>query len=335
MNNLYKMTTLTPSWLKVLEKNDTDLFVLPERYDTELPSFRAIEEHTPFSNEDIHNYFIDLDEDTYRNVNEVDESYRTCVCDYCGTECGQVARHCNECNKDMCNLCFSEKTEEIAIKNGAKNWQKRKQALLQCFEHHQQGLFCVLSNSMVFTCDMCTKNDTRDTFGIWHRDNDKNMDVCPPCYGSAEFKAFQQEKDLTDLLPMNFPDRGVGSLYDWVPILLGPPDCESMVLYNMVPTSPYYHKVAITNEDDHGRKGFFVYPGTLEQLLEAIESKLENYREIRDIGIQRYDDVAEMDPDKDQKRIQIYKKYDDSTILIYNNPINHVIEACGFPTHHG
>ena len=37
--------------------------------------------------------------------------------------------YCQTCHKDMCALCFVEKTEEIAVANGAKNWGKRKDAL--------------------------------------------------------------------------------------------------------------------------------------------------------------------------------------------------------------
>jgi hypothetical protein len=58
-------------------------------------------------------------------------------CDYCKNSIDDVSNYyrCYSCAKDMCLLCFEEKTEDIAIKNGAKNWHQRKDALLECFGH--------------------------------------------------------------------------------------------------------------------------------------------------------------------------------------------------------
>lgn len=39
------------------------------------------------------------------------------------------------CNLDMCELCFTETSEEIAISNGAKNYAKRAEKLQRCQKH--------------------------------------------------------------------------------------------------------------------------------------------------------------------------------------------------------
>lgn len=89
---------------------------------------------------DMFNYY---DNTRIRFIDNVYTTYMDCLyCDYCESPIGDYTNNeatkfykCS-CNTDMCELCFEEKTEEIAIKNGAKNWENRKESLLECFENH-------------------------------------------------------------------------------------------------------------------------------------------------------------------------------------------------------
>lgn len=66
-------------------------------------------------------------------------------CDYCRTPISSDNFYnCAECHADMCELCFQEKTEEIAIANGAKNYHKRKELLNVCFAHSDKLILIVI-----------------------------------------------------------------------------------------------------------------------------------------------------------------------------------------------
>lgn len=57
-------------------------------------------------------------------------------CDYCPGRIYRSYYYCYDCNKDMCDKCFPEINEEIALKNGAENWHTRKDALAVCRDTH-------------------------------------------------------------------------------------------------------------------------------------------------------------------------------------------------------
>ena len=53
------------------------------------------------------------------------------ICDYCNTNIKKNWYYCFHCHKDMCNLCYSEINEEIAIKNGARFFKKREKKIIE------------------------------------------------------------------------------------------------------------------------------------------------------------------------------------------------------------
>ena len=113
---------------------------LPNSY-TQVPEFEfKLDKHEKCDLSFIKDYFSDILDENYRiqhlNGLQTGLDMFCYYCDYCNTsllgENDERVKYyyCNDCRIDMCTLCFEEKTEEIAIKNGAKNYIKR-QAQLQ------------------------------------------------------------------------------------------------------------------------------------------------------------------------------------------------------------
>ena len=126
-------------WIKY-EKEWPKYLVFPEI--EELNKIKLVEGYKINTNfkSNILDYY---DGGRIRFIDNVYTTFMDCLyCDYCESSIGNYIENkpikfykCS-CNADMCELCFEEKTEEIAIKNGAKNWETRKEALLKCFENH-------------------------------------------------------------------------------------------------------------------------------------------------------------------------------------------------------
>ncbi len=192
---------------------------------------------------------------------DCDPHYRTC--DYCRFDVKDVSEksicyRC-QCGKDMCALCYEEKTEEIAIANGSKKWNERKDKLLNCFENHSQYL---LDSSKYYEqeCSIC-KNYLYSTF---YMGNDKSY--CLEC-------CKEENLLLENLLLVNLDENDhlfrFGSLYDWIPIYT---DKEGgMVLYNANPDAIMFRQYCLLSEDDHGRCGYGAYFENFDVLLVELE----------------------------------------------------------------
>jgi hypothetical protein len=77
-------------------------------------------------------------DDSDGSDDDSDAYIESLYCDFCDTECdGDKYYRCIDCNIDMCELCFSEKTVEIALENGSsvKKFNERKEKLHKCHEH--------------------------------------------------------------------------------------------------------------------------------------------------------------------------------------------------------
>jgi N-acetylglutamate synthase-like GNAT family acetyltransferase len=231
---------------------------IPEAYDEELPEFGDIPGHTKQTWNDINEYFLGLLEDSYRIVNIngkstlLEENWLNC--DYCNASEQLWMRHCDECDKNMCNLCWEEKNEEIAIRNGAQNWFDRKDALLACF-------------------------------GEWFCNRKDEKDLCLECSITEEGKKIIAQDESWKKCVIGENNlcaffTGFGSLLEWVPILV---DAEEhhMMMYNIVPGSKNYHRTALVAVDDHGRLGYHMVDGELEEIITKLNECVSHYREVK------------------------------------------------------
>jgi len=269
---------------------------IPEAYDEELPEFGNIPGHTKQTWDDINKYFLGLLEDSYRIVNINGKSTlleeNWLKCDYCNASEQLWMRHCDECDKNMCNLCWEEKNEEIAIRNGAQNWFDRKDALLACFQHEKEGKFSTRESDTVNVyCDICNantfnaENENIVKLGEWFCNRKDEKDLCLECSITEEGKKMIAQDESWKKCVIGENNlcalfTGFGSLLEWVPILV---DAEEhhMMIYNIVPGSKNYHRTALVAVDDHGRLGYHMVDGELEEIVTKLNENIPNYREVK------------------------------------------------------
>lgn len=248
-----------------MELNDNEDYSLditiPDSYD-DFPTVDKVKGHDIFTLSEIKQYFDkDLRRLDIRMINgEVLDEFGMCrQCDYCRFNeiNGGYFKYCNECRMDMCNMCYEETSEEIALKNGAKNWKKRKDKLEECRGH---DLVEKQMNRDAY-CDDCKDTITSDSW--WY--DGKKHDVCQDCYEN-------KKEDLLELkLFKNVPkDEQInfGSFCDWIPILKD--EEENMILVNLNKSSKYYDWICFLSVDNHGRIGFFTEDEKLNIVLEKI-----------------------------------------------------------------
>lgn len=198
-----------------------------------------------------------------------DDGMSAIYCDYCRTRCAGTDycrprfEHyyiCATCGMDMCALCYEEKSEAIALANGAKNWRMREEKLNACRAH---GLKHV--TEMGFSiCDICGEPIAE---GRWRRcvvseDPLETVDLCSACEPTAaSARAMDFEHHARGGL-FRCDASGFGSMLDWIPVAAdaGHGDAShgaGIVLLNLNPDSPSFRHVALAVADDHGRTGFF------------------------------------------------------------------------------
>src|SRR3990167_5809249 len=286
-------------WLELVKGNENtagneDMGVVdvtkPDGYDTDIPHIENIPYHTVLSLEDIYDHFSDLINGEYRilNVNGISDEthdYLRCDlrCDYCSTFIFEACvKRCLKCEKNMCELCHTERTEQDAKKNGAEDWEARKDKLLACFEHEKEG-YLGWYEWPHCQCDCCNiESKQRPT--VWMRDIKRQKDICSDCVNTEMAKEMMKEGTWISR-EMKNPvfHTGFGSFLEWVP-LLRDNNTRASLLYNIVPKSVNYHKVALSTVDDHGREGYFIYPGTLEEVLDKLKGKIPEYEKVEKGG---------------------------------------------------
>ena len=245
---------------------------VPKTYDPVLPEMVIPDGHSLC---DIPEYFQNLDSTRIECVNGVATGFGETMCSYCSTNCEKRIYECHHCGCIMCHLCRLETSEEEAKKNGAENWEGRKEKLLACFAANQLEFREQRLGNIV--CDGCNR-PIEKLYGLWHT-NDQ-QDFCPECW----------EKKKSDLDPTEFRElhinreafqRGIGSLLDWIPII---EDTETgaRVMYNMNPDAPLYHRTLLVSVDDHGREGWNLWPGTLEKTLDQIRGKIPEFQKVKE-----------------------------------------------------
>lgn len=294
---------------------------VPPKY-SQFPENLNIQLHSRyefFTQDLIQEYFDDLVNCNYRvhTINGIRLSGDTRIrCDYCRTETGIKYYYCLQCHKDMCELCYGETSEEIALKNGAKNYAKRKDSLVLCQKSHHLVNRATVGYG-TYCCNMCDGEciswDVEKNLGIYSN-RELDYDLCLECGKTEEGKNLIGEKTLvqTDYTMLPVYTCSFGSLLDWVPILKDYGE-DHMILYNLNPASPYYRKVALCCFDDHGRMGYFtISDGSTLQTIIDEANKTATELEIK----QQQEEEKEKDDDLE-------------------DPIKLMMRTRGIPTYYG
>ena len=119
-------------------------------------------------NDDIISYFNDyIKELRIRKIDNVlSDNYSNHTCDYCSANITETHYRCTTCNKDMCELCYTERNEEDAIKNGSKKYTERLIITLKCINEHMitKNRF-MIHNEDVDTDECECKKHIHENFG--------------------------------------------------------------------------------------------------------------------------------------------------------------------------
>lgn len=224
-------------------------------------------------------------------------------CDYCGFEIGgDTQYYCQECKTSMCEKCFPEKTEEIAISLGANNYSKRKDALEKCFAHSdslvardtlkkcgvcnvtsfvKDGEWVTIEGSPVAVCSDCFKNGTSNTNPAWETSSDycgmcgclaKNSVVWENgfriCRGSGESGGAGGCAEKVTQVVYTPSSNAYGSMLEWVPILQ---DSERNIVFLNLAKGPRYLQVSLGTFDNHSRMGIYAVSANLTDVLSELE----------------------------------------------------------------
>lgn len=148
--------------------------------------------------------------------------YTVYYCDYCKDTCSQdKAYYCYDCYKDMCELCYSETNEEIAIKNGATNYMARKKALDNCRKHK---LLSTIDRIYTY-CDEC--DGVNPYLKPYYKF--ENINLCESCF----YKSNKNKKNKM----IKTGDLNFGSIKNWFCIVT---DDEGFIICNLNKNSKYY-----------------------------------------------------------------------------------------------
>lgn len=186
----------------------------------------------------------------------VAEWWGNMYCDYCrGDIPHEIYYWCRDCHSDMCEMCFVETCEAIAVANGAINYRTRMERLQNCQMNHRQEKRSLRGIADPY-CDICTM-DRGDSLTFWCKQGD--FDVCESCWNEEKNKEeigdrsdYYQSKRVRCTMEIT----SFGSLLDWVPWLNSEPG--HMVLVNINKDSPYHACLGVCCVDDNGRAGYFV-----------------------------------------------------------------------------
>jgi len=174
----------------------------------------------------------------------------------------------------MCNLCYLEVNEEVALKNGAKNFHKRENKLNTCRNQNMLEKRQIIKrrgplvkSSYFHTCDLCNNDCITD----FYNDDDNNFDICNECYTNDYNNAKEQVNQRSALLKTKnmclvkkddkisyvFEQCNFGSMLYWFPILYEK-ELGCFVLINLNKDDKNYRKICLVSCDDHGRLGYYI-----------------------------------------------------------------------------
>lgn len=228
-------------------------------------------------------------------------------CDYCKTDIqnkSDYTHFCLLCKKQMCNLCYTEKNEQIAINNGSKNWNIRKNFLLKCFSHDS----FIFHSDINIVCDLCSKS-SKNNFGTWFTNRESNKDICFSCFCLKNGEEFMNTIN-TEWIEVKYQNiykkLPFYSLLDWIPILTTNLEDISdfteeknhqenkstsrgfseIILYNINRNSKLYEKTAIFYKTPLNQYIIYSFDYSITQLLNFLEGDtIYNFLEKHDIYI--------------------------------------------------
>lgn len=288
MQNLLEyVKTLYPEKDYVKTDEDSVMNVkIPLRY-SELPNIEC-KGHKQVSMNEIKEHFGELLDTRLRIVNgyNLDVWCFGLYCDYCRvSKIEGKYYYCKDCCKDMCVLCFGETSEEVALKNGAKNYTDRKDVLETCRKHN----LVERETTLIFNCDECKESIDESRYS-----NIKEVgaleceDICMKCKDTEEGKKLITEKNLIKTEAIRIIDMtDFGSYFDWVPVLRDEEEYDT-VLMNLNSDSPYHNQLCLMSVDDHGRCGFYTINESLEEIVPILERNYENSKNSGKDGWEEY-----------------------------------------------
>jgi hypothetical protein len=238
-------------------------------------------------------YFKDL-LDTGMRINvlngiHLNDECSSYYCDYCKTNIKDDWFYCSHCNNDMCKMCYEETSEEIAMKNGAKNYKNREEALKQCRDLNKiepRNIYNIITPIYGRTCDLCNIyfDASVNFYSIKTGEYGNTYDICLDCYQkSDDARNIVETKsmrliDVLDKSNYYFAHTGFGSMLYWFPIISDTEGCH--VFINLNPNDINYGKICLQSCDDHRRLGYFIIKDDKYNLQKA----LERLKEICDKG---------------------------------------------------
>lgn len=212
-----------------------------ELYDAEFPSFvdfsRLNTNYKRLTTDEIYDYYVSVLNGKFDFVLQNED---TLSCDYCEviTEL-QWIRNCTVCNKNMCNLCWNERSEETALANGSIRWSERKASLELCFAHEKEGKLQVREiKPLRVTCNLCNCSSAYSP-GVWRSNRSVNQDLCGGCSKTTDGIYFMA--NISGMWKLETYEVFQHLLFDWLPICKD--ETENLIVFNIRKNSPYYHRI--------------------------------------------------------------------------------------------
>jgi len=230
--------------------------------------------HTLVTDDMVAEYFADLSEERIQNVEGMCALRYGLGCDYCKTSVRtNEYYYCTDCHKDMCLLCKSEVSEEIAVANGAKNYASRKEALNLCQQQHAlvDRQLALASDK---NCDVCSENCKEGCRYVELPEN-HTFDICERCWvtSQTEIDAHGGKDSFKKCFVSFMQNTRFGSLFDWKPIITD--ENNNYVFVNINRDSLLCGKFAARMIDDHGRCGYYVLDKIAS--IDELVKKLNDY----------------------------------------------------------
>lgn len=215
--------------------------------------------------EDIDNYFDAIPDCRWK----VPYDHIHAACGYCPSY--NFDYKCQECDRNMCALCFDETKGIIA--EGVRNYHKRKKYIEMCSVHNITPVAAYGS----YSCDLCCGSFAGDRYY-----SIKHHDVCVDCAKTEEGQKLIAKYNM-------FMTEGVdimGSIYDWYPLMRDGDD--NMVLYNINADAPNGGKYALLSIDNHDRQCIIPVDLSGDELCELLKKYEIEYQNIEDDGWNKF-----------------------------------------------
>lgn len=246
----------------------------PSEYDQTLPEFEDVPGHKKYTMFDVYNYFkaimdgrLDIFSiNTIKIINTDDEIQ----CDYCEdmVRSSVYMKHCTVCKKNLCDVCWDNKGENVK----------------GCIQHNEDGHFKMVETdpeTIGVYCDVCNLTcgaGYNHKQGVWHCNRLGNKDLCDDCYNSNKGQKLLDSEDYWTIYNITDTSHFItefGSIFEWIPVLGS--GVGDLVLYNMVPSSYNYRKVALAYSNDYEQLVIYTVDESLNDVLRELRNPVGPY----------------------------------------------------------